>query len=90
MIGTNTTHKEYIMSDRNPFEIRTRMLEIAADYLEAQYQATEQFAKQSFMELVKCGQAAQGDWMKYAPKMYDVKDIVAKAQELYGFVSKRD
>lgn len=78
------------MSDRNPFEIRTRMLEIAADYMEAQYRAAEEFAKQSFTELVRCGQATQSDWMKHAPKMYDVKDIVAKAQELYGFVTKRD
>ena len=66
------------------------MLEIAADYMESQYRAAEEFAKASFTELVKCGQAAQTDWMKYAPKMYDVKDIVSKAQELYGFVTKRD
>lgn len=78
------------MSDRNPFEIRTRMLELAADYMEAQYLAAEQFAKASFTELVKCGQATQTDWQKYAPKMYDIKDILARAQELYGFVTKRD
>lgn len=91
MIGINTTqHRKFNMSDRNPFEIRTRMLEIAADYMEAQYHAAEDFAKASFSELVKCGQATQADWLKYAPKMYDVKDIVSKAQEMYGFVTKRD
>jgi hypothetical protein len=78
------------MSDRNPFEIRTRMLEIASAYLETQYKATEEFAKQNFLELVRLGQASQDSWAKYAPKPYDVKDVVAKAQELYGFVSKRD
>lgn len=78
------------MSDRNPFEIRTRMLEIAADYMEAQYRAAEEFAKASFTELVRTGIASADNWPKYAPKMYDVKDIVAKAQELYGFVTKRD
>lgn len=74
----------------NPFAIRTRMLEIAADYLQTQYKASEEFAKASFLEMVKLGEAAQADWQKYAPKMYDCKDIVAKAQELYGFVTKRD
>jgi hypothetical protein len=78
------------MSERNPFEIRTRMLELAADYMQQQFLAAEDFAKASFTEMVRVGQAAQQDWQKYAPKMYDVKDIVAKAQELYGFVTKRD
>lgn len=78
------------MNDRNPFEIRTRMLELASDYMQAQYAATEEFAKQSFLELVKCGAATQAEWAKYAPKMYEVKDIVSKAQEMYGFVTKRN
>jgi len=78
------------MSDRNPFEIRTRMLELAQNYLGEQYATNLEFAKQAFDELVKTNQAAAQDWQRYAPKMYDFTDIVRKAQELYGFVSKRD
>jgi len=78
------------MSDRNPFEIRTRMLELAQEYLGAQYETNLEFAKQAFDELVRSNQAAATEWQKYAPKMYDFNDIVRKAQELYGFVSKRD
>jgi len=78
------------MSDRNPFEIRTRMLELAQEYLSEQYATNLDFAKQAFDELVHTNQAVAQDWQKYAPKMYDFGDIVRKAQELYGFVSKRD
>jgi|LauGreDrversion4_2_1035121.scaffolds.fasta_scaffold06571_8 hypothetical protein len=78
------------MTTKSPFEIRTRMLELATEYLQDQYKANEEFAKQSFVEMVRTGQALQEDWVKHAPKMYDFTEIIKKAQELYGFVSKRD
>lgn len=78
------------MTTKSPFEIRTRMLELATDYLQQQYNSNMDFAKETFLEMVKAGEAAQKDWEKYAPKMYDFTDIIKKAQELYGFVSKRD
>jgi hypothetical protein len=48
------------------------------------------FAKESFLEMVRTGDAVQKDWQKHAPKMYDFTEVLKKAQELYGFVSKRD
>lgn len=77
------------MSERNPYEIRTRMLEIAADYMQTQYRAAEDLAKATFQEMVKTGFAMQTDWSKYAPKMYDPKDILEMAQQLYGFVNTK-
>jgi hypothetical protein len=78
------------MDHKNPFEIRTRMLELANEYVQAQFAAAERLAKNSFTEMLAAGTAVQSDWLKYAPKMYDIKDVVAKAQELYSFVSKKD
>lgn len=74
----------------SPFEIRTRMLEIAQDYLKAQYETNLELAQATFQELQAQGNAVQKDWAKHVPQMYDFNDIIKKAQELYGFVSKRD
>lgn len=78
------------MTTKSPFEIRTRMLELASEYLQQQYNANVDFAKNSFLEMVRMGTATQTEWQKYAPKMYDFNEVLKKAQELYGFVSKRD
>jgi len=78
------------MNSKSPFEIRTRMLELASEYLQTQYDANVDFAKESFLEMIRTGQAVQKDWEKFAPKMYDFSEVLKKAQELYGFVSKRD
>ena len=80
---------EYLKTNRTPFEIRTELLEIAQKYLEAQWEAQQEFARAAFMELLKQGVATQSDWSKYTPKYYDFNDIVAKAKELYGFVSSK-
>lgn len=74
----------------SPFEIRTRMLEIAQDYLKAQYETNLSLAQATFQELQAAGKTTQEEWTKYVPQMYDFNDIIKKAQELYGFVSKRD
>lgn len=76
--------------NKNPFEIRTRMLELAQEYLQQQYAVNIDFARSAFDELVRTNQASVSEWQNYTPKMYDFADILKKAQELYGFVSKRD
>jgi len=76
--------------NQSPFEIRARMLELASEYCKAQYAATEKLATSAFGELVEAGLAAQSEWAKYAPKMYNIAEIIQKAEELNGFVKKRD
>ena len=76
--------------ERNPFEIRTRMLEIAQDYLEDQYERNMEFARAAFMESIKIGASTMADWEKYVPAKYDFNEIAKKAQELYSFVQKKD
>lgn len=76
--------------DRNPFEIRTRMLELAQDYLENQYEMNIEFARQAFLESIKIGASTMKDWEQFAPQKYSFDEITKKAQELYSFVQKKD
>jgi hypothetical protein len=75
------------MSTKNPYEIRTELLGLAQGYLESQFQANKQFAEQAYQQMVELGKAQPEDWMKFAPKFYDFKDILDRAKELYGFVN---
>lgn len=74
---------------RNPYEIRTDLLQIAQNYLQKQWEAADELARAVFMEQMKQGMAAQADWQKFAPKFYNFEDIVTKARELYGFVNNK-
>ena len=83
--------KEYLkIKDRNPFEIRTRMIEIAQDYLEAQHKANMEFARQFWLDQMAQGAVTLDNINKYLPKMYDFEDITKKATQLYEFVLKKD
>jgi hypothetical protein len=73
--------------ERNPFEIRTRMLELAQEYLEDQYERNMEFARAAFMENIKIGASTMADWEKFAPVKYDFDEITKKAKELYNFVT---
>lgn len=71
----------------NPFELRTKLLEMATDHLQRQHDLSCEFAKETFAEMIKTGQALQADYERYLPKMYTFDDVVREAQKLYGFVS---
>jgi len=71
----------------NPFEIRTQLLEMSKEYLEAQHEINTQFAKRAFEELVKQGQKVESDYKQYMPKMYTFDEVLNQAQKLYGFVA---
>jgi hypothetical protein len=71
----------------NPFELRTKLLEMATDHLRRQHEINCDFAKESFSQMIKTGQAIQQDYQKYMPKMYTFDDVVNEAQKLYGFVN---
>lgn len=77
------------MSTKNPFEIRTEILAMAKDYMDQQYRVNLEFAQQAFEEAVRAGKTVADSWATFAPKMYSVDELVAKAQELYGFVSHK-
>jgi len=70
----------------NPFEIRTRLIELATEQLNRQYELNLEFARKSFDEIVKTNESLQASWEQYMPKVPGFDEIVAQAEKLYGFV----
>lgn len=73
------------MSNKNPFEIRADMLQMAKDYMDQQWQMNLDFTRQLFEQNQKTVEE-----MQEALKPYSVEELMAKAQEMYSFVSKKD
>ena len=71
--------------NKNPFEIRAEMLQLAKEYMDQQYHMNIQFAER-LMEQNKL----TADHFKDAYKMYSMDELMDKAKEMYGFVSKKD
>ena len=77
------------MANKNPFEIRAEMLQLAKDYMDQQYHMNIQFYENMVVE----GKKARGeieDKLKEAYKMYSTEELMAKAKEMYSFVSTKD
>ena len=73
------------MTHKNPFEIRTEMLQMAKDYLDQQYHMNIQLAN----DLYEQGQKTAEE-VKEAYQIYSTEDLMEKAKEMYSFVSKKD
>lgn len=69
------------MTHKNPFEIRTEMLQLAKDYLDQQYHMNIQFAER----MVEQGVMAAED-IKKAYAIYSMDELMEKAKEMYSFV----
>ena len=78
------------MSNKNPFEIRFDVLAMAKELADRQYD----MAQQQYWTMVEQAQKNSQDvtqvFDKYTPKMYQPSEIMAKAEELYKFVTKKD
>ena len=72
------------MSNKNPFEIRSDMLQLAKDYMDQQYHMNIQFAEKMMEEGKKTAEEMQAEY-----KMYSMEDLMAKAKEMYSFVSDK-
>jgi hypothetical protein len=73
------------MTQKNPFEIRAEMLQMAKDYMDQQYKMNIQLATDMYDQ----GQKNMTE-LQDAYKMYSVEDMMEKAKEMYSFVSKKD
>lgn len=73
------------MTNKNPFEIRAEMLQLAKEYMDQQYHMNVQFAEK-LMEQSK----QTADDFKDVYKMYSIEELMEKAKEMYNFVSKKD
>lgn len=77
------------MSNKNPFEIRAEMLQLAKDYMDQQYHMNITFYENMIAEGKKVREDIE-DQLKDAYKMYSMEELMEKAQEMYSFVSKKD
>jgi len=73
------------MSNKNPFEIRADMVQLAKEYMDKQWEANMDLMNNMYDQ----GKATI-EQMQEAYQPYSVKDMMEKAQEMYSFVSKKD
>jgi len=71
--------------EKNPFEIRAEMITLAKEYLD-QVTALNIEAATKMMEQGKL----QVEEYQKAVQMYSMDDLMAKAQEMYKFVSTKE
>ena len=74
------------MTNKNPFEIRAEVLQLAKDYMDQQYHMNVNFMQKAFEE----GRKTFEDYQQAVTKMYSVDDLTQKAQEMYSFISTKD
>lgn len=72
------------MSNKNPFEIRSEMLQLAKDYMDQQYHVNIEFSKKMF----EAGKQTMEEYQA-AMKMYSMEELMEKAKEMYSFVSTK-
>ena len=77
------------MASKNQFETRADMLQLAKDYMDQQYHMNIQFYENMVVEGKKAREEIE-DKLKEAYKMYTTEELMAKAKEMYSFVSTKD
>lgn len=71
------------MSNKNPFEIRAEMLQLAKEYMDEQQSLNVRFAEKAFEEGIKTFE----EYQSTMTKMYSMEELMEKAKEMYSFVS---
>ena len=71
--------------NKNPFEIRAEMLQLAKDYMDKQQEMNIRLMNDLFQ-----ANKVQTEEIKAAYKMYSMEELMDKAKEMYSFVSKKD
>jgi len=77
------------MTNKNPFEIRAEVLELAKDYMDQQYHMNIQFYEKMMEEGKKSYEELEEN-LKDAYKMYTLEELMEKAKEMYSFVCTKD
>lgn len=82
------------MTNKNGFEIRLEVLKMAKEMMDQQYQETSNAYWTAINGLAETWNKSAAELIEQTkemkPVMYTPTDIMNKAQELYGFVSKKD
>jgi len=72
-----------------PFEMRLKMLEMAKNYLDRQYEILTASYMTMLRQAADSGHAMTKEFLNAAPKMYDTSEIMALADKFNVFVSKK-
>jgi hypothetical protein len=73
------------MANKNPFEIRAEMVALAKEYLD---QVTA-LNIETATKMMEAGKIQAEEYQK-AVQMYTMDDLMAKAKEMYSFVSTKE
>ena len=73
------------MTTKNPFEIRSDMLQLAKEYMDLQTKMNVEYTSKMF----EAGQKTAEE-LKEAMTPYSMDELMSKAKEMYSFVSKKD
>ena len=72
------------MSNKNPFEIRAEMLQLAKEYMDQAYHMNASFAER----MVEEGKMQMEEFQKQT-EIYSIQELMYKAKERYPFVSDK-
>lgn len=85
------------MANKNAYEIRLEVLKMAKEMMDQQYNEASNTWWTAINNYAETANKTAEDFLKQSeelknlqPKMYTPSDIMEKAQELYGFVAKKD
>ena len=78
------------MYNKNPFELRFDVLKMAKEMMDQQHEIANNQFYQMVDQAREQNKNIQEVFEKYTPKMYQPKEIMDKADELYKFITKRD
>lgn len=77
------------MSNKSPFEIRLEILKMTAELMQAEYEASVEFAQEVFDNIKDKTQVSQEQMNKFMPKPFDFNDMVEKSKKFYEFVNAK-
>jgi lysyl-tRNA synthetase class I len=78
------------MANKNPFELRFDVLKMAKEMMDQQHEVANNQFYQMIDQAREHNKDIQEVFEKYTPKMYQPKEIMDKADELYKFITKKD
>ena len=73
------------MTNKNPFEIRSEILQLAKEYMDTQQQLNVEYTQ----KLKAFGKVQRDEYIE-AFKPYTFDELMEKAKEMYIFVSNKD
>jgi hypothetical protein len=76
------------MTNKNGFEIRADVLEMAKSYMDKQTELTVDYANR-MQEMGRAQSSNFKEEFEKSFKLYSVEDLLTKAQEFYDFVEKK-